>query len=141
MVRILVVLSFAMAIAGCDRTAGQQAGPGGAPITLQDVNGLVFLSVGECPSGPGWKPVEGFTGRFIAVNDSVTGEPSVIDAGPDDLLINLRGPCQGKGRVGVSNAPESTQDPTGGVLCNTSRKKNTHTHGNVGFRLCQVDLD
>lgn len=139
--RTTIALWLSVAFLGCDQTGGDQAGPGKTPITLADVNGLVFLSVGECPTGAGWKPVEGYEGRLIAVDDSVAGDPSTVDADPNDLIINLRGPCQGKGRIGVSNAPESTKSPTGGVLCDTSRKKGAHTHDHVGFRLCRVELD
>jgi hypothetical protein len=139
--RILLALPLLVAFVGCDRTGGGQADPAAAAITLGDLDGLVFLSAGECPSGPGWKPVEGYTGRLIAVDDAVSGEPSTTDADPDDLVINLRGPCRGKGRLGVADAPNSTQDPKGGVLCDTSRKKGAHTHDHVGFRLCRIALD
>jgi hypothetical protein len=139
--RIFVALLLSVALFGCQQGGETQADPGSSPITLQDVNGLVFLSLGECPSGPGWKPVEGYTGRLIAVDDAVTGEPSTTDANPNDLIVNLRAPCHGKGRLGVADAPNSTQDPKGGVLCDTSRKKGAHTHDQVGFRLCRVELD
>jgi len=134
-----VVLMCVVALAGCNSGDGED--PVQSLVTFQDLDGLVFLSAGECPSGPNWEPITGYEGRLVAVDDAVAGEPSTKDASPNDLVIDLRGPCDGKGRLGVANAPTSTQDPTGGTLCNRSRKKGAHIHDQVGFRLCRVRLD
>jgi len=138
---IAVAMFFAVVLLGCEQSGGGGATTGPAPITLEDLNGLILLSADECPSGPGWETVTGYEGRLIAVDESVSGEPSTKDANPVSLTVDLRGPCEGAGRLGVSNAPASTQKPEGGTLCNRSRKNLAHVHDQVGFRLCRVALD